>query len=765
MQSKPSRKIYLAALLVLVFFLGLAAEAMASHFRYGHITWTRDSGTSKTVTFRIQTAWRVLFGGGDTRLFFGDGNSQTGSDAFVGSFTDLAGATYVVHERYVTHTYATLGTFEATNSTCCRIGGLGNPSSSWAIRTTVDLSDPNQLSSSVGSVTPLLQMAQGVNSIPIGVADPDGAVTCRMATSGESGISSVASTTSGTLSVSPSCVLNWDASTAPDKKKYAVQVMLLEGTNKTALDFLIEINAATGSNQPPTCNLNGATNNTLTVGQAFSISATATDPDGDNLKVTHLGLPPGATLTPANGTTQASPATATFNWTPGPSDQGTGHSVLLVFTDTANQSCQTSFSVNIPSAPVNQAPSADAGPDQVIEQTGPGAMSVTLDGSGSSDPDGDPLTYNWSGGATASGVNPVVSLNPGVHNITLTVDDGTDSDTDSVQITVQDTIAPVVTVSDRTEEATGPSTPVDVSGDASATDAVGVASLTNNSPGTFSANTTTVVTWTACDAAGNCSTANQNVTIQDTIAPALTPPADVTADATGSLTVVSLGTPTATDAVGVVSLTNDAPAGGFPVDSTNTVTWTACDAAGNCSTATQTVTVKPFDLGVSIGKTKLKIHRGDGDKDKDKDRDRGPRDWLQIAGTFTEFSNGDGLNWLTDPVTIVLNGFTWNLPPGSFTLKKGDGDKDKDKDGDRGVTYKYKGGRTGLTEVRVDENGNFKLKVKRMDLSGLSYNTPIPFAVTVGNDFGETDVTFNTRRGRDDDKDKDRDRGKKRRRR
>jgi hypothetical protein len=92
------------------------------------------------------------------------------------------------------------------------------------------------------------------------------------------------------------------------------------------------------------------------VGQSFSIDATATDPDGDNLKVTHLGLPPGATLTPVNGTTQASPATATFEWTPSASAQGTGHSVLLVFTDTANQSCQTSFSVNIPSAPVNQAP-------------------------------------------------------------------------------------------------------------------------------------------------------------------------------------------------------------------------------------------------------------------------------------------------------------------------------------------------------------------------------------------------------------------------
>ncbi|MBL7020515.1 MAG: hypothetical protein ISR86_08205 [Nitrospinaceae bacterium] len=590
MQSKSNKKIYIAVMLVLALFLGLAAEAMASHFRYGHITWKRDSGTSKTVTFKIQTAWRVLFGGGDTRLFFGDGGSQTGADTFVGSFTDLAGATYVVHERFVTHTYSNLGTFEATNSTCCRIGGLGNPSSNWILRTTVDLSDPNQLSSSVGSVTPLLQMAQGINSIPIGVADPDGAVTCRMATSTESGISSIATTTSGTLGVSPSCVLNWDATTAPDKKKYAVQVMLKEGTNKTALDFLIEINAGTTANQPPTCELNGVVNNTLSVGQAFSISATATDPDGNDLKVSHLGLPSGATLTPTNGTTQASPATATFNWTPGSGDQGTGHSVLLVFTDTANQSCQTSFSVNIPSAPVNQAPVANAGADQIIEQTGPGAMSVVLDGSGSSDPDGDPLTYSWSGAVTATGVTPTVSLASGTHNITLVVNDGTvDSAPDSVQITVQDTIAPALSVSDRTEEATGPSTAVDVTGNASASDAVGVTSLTNNSPGSFSVGSHTV-TWTACDAAGNCTSVDQNVTVQDTIAPVITT-TDTTVEATGPSTPVDVsGDASATDAVGVIlPLTNDSP-GTFAVG-VHTVTWTACDAAGNCSTETQTVIV------------------------------------------------------------------------------------------------------------------------------------------------------------------------------
>jgi hypothetical protein len=93
----------------------------------------------------------------------------------------------------------------------------------------------------------------------------------------------------------------------------------------------------------------------------------------------------------------------------------------------------------------NQPPIANAGPDQTVEQTSPEGANVTLDGTGSSDPNNDTLTYiwNWTGGS-ASDANPTVTLPPGNTNITLTVDDGEFNATDTVTITVADTEPPYV---------------------------------------------------------------------------------------------------------------------------------------------------------------------------------------------------------------------------------------------------------------------------------------------------------------------------------
>jgi len=83
----------------------------------------------------------------------------------------------------------------------------------------------------------------------------------------------------------------------------------------------------------------------------------------------------------------------------------------------------------------NNAPVANAGPDMNIMEGG----TVTLDGSGSSDPDGDDLTYTWTDTVDVEDVmQPVVTFDtPGTYTITLTVADAELTATDTVTVNVE----------------------------------------------------------------------------------------------------------------------------------------------------------------------------------------------------------------------------------------------------------------------------------------------------------------------------------------
>jgi len=126
----------------------------------------------------------------------------------------------------------------------------------------------------------------------------------------------------------------------------------------------------------------------------------------------------------------------------------------------------------------------------------------------------------------------------------------------------------------------------------------GAVPISNNAPTTFPLGITTV-TYTATDAAGNVSTAMQNVVVQDTTAPVITPPAPVVADSTtGQAMAVSIATATATDVFTPVSITNNAPAI-FPIGNA-TVIWTATDANNNSATARQLVTVNDTSIFANL---------------------------------------------------------------------------------------------------------------------------------------------------------------------
>jgi hypothetical protein len=103
-----------------------------------------------------------------------------------------------------------------------------------------------------------------------------------------------------------------------------------------------------------------------------------------------------------------------------------------------------------PPPPTNHPPVANAGADQTVACQAHGCASVTLNGSGSSDPDGDALSYVWTDQANnVVGTAAVVQLNVtvGVHSFNLTVTDtGGLTSTAATHVTVQDTTPPALSV-------------------------------------------------------------------------------------------------------------------------------------------------------------------------------------------------------------------------------------------------------------------------------------------------------------------------------
>ena len=167
-----------------------------------------------------------------------------------------------------------------------------------------------------------------------------------------------------------------------------------------------------------------------------------------------------------------------------------------------------------------------------------------------------------------------------------------------VTVSIHDIIPPVINLpADITIEATGPLTRVET-GTASALDnRDGKVSVSTGDTGPFPPGTNLVI-WSASDSAGNRTTAVQRITVTDHTPPVITPPADITAGATGFLTGMDIGRAVATDLV-TPDLRPVADNTGPFYSGVHEITWTVSDAAGNSASARQTLRVLPMvNLGI-----------------------------------------------------------------------------------------------------------------------------------------------------------------------
>ena len=194
------------------------------------------------------------------------------------------------------------------------------------------------------------------------------------------------------------------ASLVPDLVgDYTLSLVVSDGTLASAADTVQVTVVASGANRVPTAN--AGIDQNVSVGTLVTLDgSTSSDPDGNLISYawTLDSKPVGSTAIIVNA---SSPRPTLTPDVAGP------FTVSLVVTDNSNAT-SVADQVVVTANPVNKnnAPVAVAGPDQNVLA----GATVELDGSGSSDSDGDPLTYSWSITSKPAGSTAVLTYIDGV---------------------------------------------------------------------------------------------------------------------------------------------------------------------------------------------------------------------------------------------------------------------------------------------------------------------------------------------------------------
>ena len=186
-----------------------------------------------------------------------------------------------------------------------------------------------------------------------------------------------------------------------------------------------------------------------------------------------------------------------------------------------------------------------------------------------------------------------VAVAVGTYAVTYNVSDaeGNAADTVTRMVTVTDTAAPDISPpADITFEATDTLTPLGRTHYGTATSGDDTADITDDAPPVFPLGPTTI-TWTATDKSTNEMMNTQVVTVVDTTKPDIAAPENITKEAAGPTTPVTVGLATATDLVTDPVIITRSPEGNEFAVGVHKIIWTADDDNGNIITAEQTITI------------------------------------------------------------------------------------------------------------------------------------------------------------------------------
>ena len=232
------------------------------------------------------------------------------------------------------------------------------------------------------------------------------------------------------------------APSVPSNTDFTFRFTASDGENFASDTVTITVRQAATANSPPT--VDAGPSLVVDAGDIVSISAAATDPDGDPLTYRWSASSghPAIVL--------ADPASASTTFT-APASEHENYYILRVTVSDGTDQAATSLHVTVraapPTDPANRPPTVSAGSWQRVSEGSTVALSGTA-----SDPDNDTLTYRWTQLESASGIRVTLS-DPGSLRPTfvaplvdqdssflfqLTVSDGTTTASDWVFVDVLD---------------------------------------------------------------------------------------------------------------------------------------------------------------------------------------------------------------------------------------------------------------------------------------------------------------------------------------